>query len=160
MHQVPAITSKDWRVPFFFVSALHCCNILVETFTVLVTHRTTVLRKSRWERRKWIFTDILHPSFLYEDRSSSIRSLQLSALLFPRKPVTISRKACHALCSSPVMMLSNISSRRSERMSGPVKTPSRILALLSRGNFCRRYRNYVPLQSIAFKKFFMRPNLI
>jgi len=32
-------------------------------------------------------------------------------------------------------------------MSGPVKTPSRILASLRRRNFCRRYRNAVPLRS-------------
>jgi len=74
MHQGPAIISKHLWVPFPFVSALHCCNVLVETFTVLVTHRTTG-KKSKWELRKWIFMDILHPSFWCEDRSSSTRSL-------------------------------------------------------------------------------------
>jgi len=50
-----------------------------------------------------------------------------------------------------------LSSRRSERMSGPLRTTSPILASLSRENFCRSYRNAVPLRSIAFTKFFMRP---
>jgi len=44
-HQGPAIISKQWWAPFPFVSALQCCEVLVETFTVLVVHRTTVLRK-------------------------------------------------------------------------------------------------------------------
>jgi len=57
------------------------------------------------------------------------------------------------------MMCSTTLSQRSEWMSGPVETPSCILASLSRKNFCRRYRNSVPLWSIAFTKFFMRPNL-
>ena len=52
------------------------------------------------------------------------------------------------------------SSRKSEWISGPVKTLSRILASLWRENYCHRYRNAVPLWSIAFTKFFMRPNFI
>jgi hypothetical protein len=34
------------------------------------------------------------------------------------------------------------------------------LGITKRGNFCHRYRNAVPLRSIAFTEFFMRPNLI
>ena len=49
-HQGPAIISKHWWAPFLFLSALHCCNVLVELVTVLVTHRTTVLLKEVQKR--------------------------------------------------------------------------------------------------------------
>ena len=64
MHQGPAVMSKHWWAPFPFVCALHCCNDLMETFTVLaLTEPQFSGKKSRWGLRKWIFVDILHPSF-------------------------------------------------------------------------------------------------
>jgi len=58
--QCPAIISKHWWAPFPFVSALHCCNVLVETFAVLVTHRTTVLRKEVQMRTQKVATSFWH----------------------------------------------------------------------------------------------------
>ena len=59
-HQGPAIISNHWWTPFRFVSALHCCNVLVETFTVLVTHRTTVLRKEVQMRTQKVAISFWH----------------------------------------------------------------------------------------------------
>ena len=76
-NQGPAIICRHWWVSFSFVSALHCCNVLVKTFTVLVTHWTTVPRKEvQMRTQKVDFYGHIAPQFLiYEDRSSSTISL-------------------------------------------------------------------------------------
>jgi hypothetical protein len=59
-YQGSAIISKYWCSPFPLVSALHCYNVLAETFTVLVTHRTSVLQKEVQMRTQKVAISFWH----------------------------------------------------------------------------------------------------
>lgn len=90
----------------------------------------------------------------------SINFVQLAALLFPKKSRQTILKEIHAALSVSFNWASKFSSFISFLILGPTKIPSLIFTSLICGNVFLRYANPSPLLSMAFTKFFTRPNFI
>ena len=84
----------------------HCCNVLVETFTVHVTHRTTVLRKEVQMRTQKVVISFWHsdvPCLYYPTHTENKEILCTRAAVQAKVqwlsgPHKCSTFMCHTLC--------------------------------------------------------------
>ena len=65
---ISTVFSKHRWIPLSLISFIHSCNVLVELFPILITSPQFSGKKSRWECKKCIFSDILQPRALQDFR--------------------------------------------------------------------------------------------
>ena len=131
----PTIVSKHSCASLSLVPLFQDRNILVETFpcSSLTAPRLSG-KKSRWESKKCILRDILHPISWYDCNSSPTFSRGLYDFL-KKKKFTKLLNDFHADFSIWLSGSSKFPSQIKALIWGPTKIPSLILESLTRGNF-------------------------
>ena len=153
--QHPAVVCHHPFIPKALIACLHCLNVLMKSFTLLVADRAKVCRKKVQVRmQKWIFSDIRQPISLYASSKFSTPVLNEGDFLLPKKFAQSHLNAFQAWSSIEVSSFSKSGSFKTSRICGPTKMPSFSFASLILGNLL--HRNAKPLDllfSSCLKKF-------
>ena len=131
--QSPAVVSEHNTIPFPSISLLHWRKILMEMFSVFITHCTTLL----WGKKK--NPNANEGSVFLVTCCSLISGSSANGCFepfcFQKNPFTTNLKLSQAAFSSPWRSLSSLIR---SRICGPMKIPSFNFASLSLGNFSRK----------------------
>jgi hypothetical protein len=114
-------------------------------------------KKPKWVCKKWIYSDILHPTHWYACNKSSTGSL---AFTFPRKFRQTALNSYDADFSFSVSRCWGRPSLIISRIWGLIKMPPFNLASLSFGNFSLKYSKPLPCLFINLTKFFINANFL
>jgi len=137
----PAVVGEYSIVPFPLISLFYWRNVLMETFSVFITHCTTLLWGKNPNASEGSVFLVTCCSLI--SGSSAKGCLQAPYSFEPfflkkKNPFTTNLKLSQAAFSSPWRSLSKYSSLIRSRICGPMKIPSFNFASLSLGNFSRK----------------------
>jgi len=130
-------------------------NILVKSFTIVVTDFAEIFREKKFkcDSRKWIFSLILHPIALYEVDGSCTRSWYFATLWFPKKLLQILLNNNHVFLSVLFRSSSNCLSCISSLIWGPINKTSLIFVSPTFENLFFTYSNPRPFYPYLSQSF-------